>query len=169
MSMSGRMAMSEPVRRLEPFTGAGRRRTWSQDEKAAIVSESAASTISISAVARRHGLNVSQLFTWRRLARQEAAGDRRSELRFVPAVLMSEPLEATPVEAKAEPHRRAACTKPNSQLCRPKKKESPAHRPSPRCRRSNRPSWITSAGHHRGDARTVTRSSLCHPETNLPK
>ncbi|WP_246685505.1 transposase [Methylobacterium sp. WL103] len=102
--------MSEPVRRLELFTGAGRRRTWSQDEKAAIVSESAASTISISAVARRHGLNVSQLFTWRRLARQEAAGDRRSELRFVPAVLMSEPLEPTPVEAKAEPHRQAACT-----------------------------------------------------------
>ena len=39
MSMSGRMAMSEPVRRLELFTGAGRRRTWSDDEKAAIVAE----------------------------------------------------------------------------------------------------------------------------------
>ena len=60
MSMAGRMAMSEPVRRLELFTGAGRGRTWSQDEKAAIVSESAALTISISAVARRHGLSVSQ-------------------------------------------------------------------------------------------------------------
>ena len=110
MSMSGRMAMSEPVRRLELFTGAGRRRVWSQDEKATIVAESEVSATSISAVARRHGLSVSQLFTWRRLARQEAAGDRRSALRFVPAVLMSEPLEPAPVEAKAEPHRRAACT-----------------------------------------------------------
>ena len=110
MTMSGRMAMSEPVRRLELFTGAGRRRAWSQDEKATIVAESEVTATSISAVARRHGLSVSQLFTWRRLARQEAAGDRRSELRFVPAVLMSEPLEPAPVEAKAEPHRRAACT-----------------------------------------------------------
>ena len=110
MSMSGRMAMSEPVRRLELFTGAGRRRAWSRDEKATIVAESKVSATSISAVARRHGLSVSQLFTWRRLARQEAAGDRRSELRFVPAALMSEPLETTPIEAKAEPRRRSTCT-----------------------------------------------------------
>ncbi len=40
MSMSGRMAMSEPIRRLELFTGAGRRRTGSDEEKAAIVAES---------------------------------------------------------------------------------------------------------------------------------
>ena len=59
---------------------------------------------------RRHGLSVSQLFTWRRLARQGEADDRRSEVRFVPAVLMSPPLKSAPVEAKAEPHRRAACT-----------------------------------------------------------
>ena len=32
--------MSEPIRRLELFTGAGRRRTWSDKEKAAIVAES---------------------------------------------------------------------------------------------------------------------------------
>jgi len=55
--------MSEPVRRLELFTGAGRRRTWSEDEKAAIVAESEAPNTSISAVARRHGLSASQLFT----------------------------------------------------------------------------------------------------------
>lgn len=110
MSMSGRMAMSEPVRRLELFTGAGRRRTWSEEEKAAIVGESTASDTSISAVARRHGLSVSQLFTWRRLARQGQADARRPALRFVPTVLMSEALEAAPVETRAEPGRRAACT-----------------------------------------------------------
>jgi len=32
--------MSEPIRRLDLFTGAGRRRTWSDEEKAAIVAES---------------------------------------------------------------------------------------------------------------------------------
>ncbi|MFD0937010.1 transposase [Methylobacterium trifolii] len=50
--------MSKPVRRLELFTGAGRRRAWSNDEKATIVAESEASATSISAVARRHGLSV---------------------------------------------------------------------------------------------------------------
>jgi transposase len=32
--------ISEPARRLEIFTGAGRRRTWSAVQKAAIVAES---------------------------------------------------------------------------------------------------------------------------------
>ncbi|KOX58798.1 transposase [Streptomyces purpurogeneiscleroticus] len=86
MSMSGRMAMSEPIRRLELFTGAGRRRTWSDEEKAAIVAESDGPGTSISAVARRHGLSASQLFTWRRLARQAGRRDDRT-VRFVPAVL----------------------------------------------------------------------------------
>lgn len=37
--MSGRMTMSEPAQRLELFTGAGRRRTWSDDEKASIAAK----------------------------------------------------------------------------------------------------------------------------------
>lgn len=90
MSMSERMAMSEPVRRLELFTGAGRRRTWSADEKAAIVAESEGPGVSVSAVARRHGLSASQLFTWRRLARHAGSDGDAGELRFVPAVLGSD-------------------------------------------------------------------------------
>jgi transposase len=95
MSIPGRMAMSEPVRRLELFTGAGRRRTWSEAEKATIVAESEAPHTSISAVARRHRLSASQLFTWRRLARQAVT----AELRFVPAVLapdLREPVQVDP-------------------------------------------------------------------------
>src|ERR1700712_4311696 len=84
MSMSGRMPMSEPVRRLELFTGAGRRRTWSDGKKAAIVAESEAPNTSISAVAGRHGWSASQLFAWRRQARFSDAG---SLAMFVPAVL----------------------------------------------------------------------------------
>jgi transposase-like protein len=60
--------MSEPVRRLEIFTRAGRRRTWSAEQKAAVVAESLDGTTSVSAVARRHGLTASQLFGWRRQA-----------------------------------------------------------------------------------------------------
>jgi transposase len=35
-------AITEPVRRLEVFTGAGRRRTWRDQDKARIVAEIAA-------------------------------------------------------------------------------------------------------------------------------
>jgi hypothetical protein len=41
---------------MEVFTGAGRRRAWSADEKARIVAESYNSGESVSAVARRHAL-----------------------------------------------------------------------------------------------------------------
>jgi transposase len=61
----------EPVRRVEVFTGAGRRRAWSRVEKARIVAESYESGETVSAVARRHGLTPQQLFGWRRTARPE--------------------------------------------------------------------------------------------------
>jgi transposase len=59
-----------PVRRLEVFTGAGRRRSWPAEQKAQIVAESYASGEKVSAVARRHGLTPQQLFGWRRDGRQ---------------------------------------------------------------------------------------------------
>ena len=90
--------MSEPIRRLELFTGAGRRRAWSDEEKAAIVAESDGPGTSISAVARRHGLSASQLFTWRRLVRQAGEHDGERPLQFVPAVLSVGPQESTSAE-----------------------------------------------------------------------
>ncbi len=69
----------EPVRRLEVFTGSGRRRAWTSAEKAGILAESYESGDKVSAVARRHGLTPQQLFGWRRDAqrrvvhRQDAA------------------------------------------------------------------------------------------------
>jgi transposase len=45
-------AITEPVRRLEVFTGAGRRRTWRDQDKARIVAEIATSGDSVCAVAR---------------------------------------------------------------------------------------------------------------------
>lgn len=76
MSISVLMPVSEPVRRLELFTGEGRRRSWSADEKAAIVAESYAEGESVCGVARRHGLTSQQLFTWRRLARKACRPSR---------------------------------------------------------------------------------------------
>src|ERR671921_208830 len=55
----------DSFRRVEVITGVGRRRRWSLEEKARIVAESLDPATSSSAVARRHGLHASQLFTWR--------------------------------------------------------------------------------------------------------
>lgn len=81
-----RIAITEPVRRLEVFTGAGRRRKWRHEDKARIVAEIVASGASVCAVARRHGLSPQQLFGWRRQLR-EAAASEAEELQFVPAVV----------------------------------------------------------------------------------
>jgi transposase len=80
------IAITEPVRRLEIFTGASRRRKWSHEDKARIVAEIVASGDSVCAVARRHGLSPQQLFGWRRQLR-EAAASEAEELQFVPAVV----------------------------------------------------------------------------------
>ena len=92
MLISERMPVSEPVRRLELFTGEGRRRSWSADEKAAIVAESHAPGETVCGVARRHGLTPQQLFTWRRLARRDLAPVDQAPL-FVPTVVEGSPAE----------------------------------------------------------------------------
>lgn len=95
--------MSKPARRIEVFTGAGRRREWSAEQKAAILAESYAGTSSVCDVARRHGLTPTQLFTWRRAARDQATAVADQKPEFVPAVIeapTSPPKEeSTPVEA----------------------------------------------------------------------
>ena len=92
MSDTELMAKSEPVRRLEIFTGAGRRRSWSAEQKAEIVAESLAAGTSVSAVARRHGLTAQQLFTWRRQMRgQSLVGKER--LSFASVVVSAVPIE----------------------------------------------------------------------------
>ena len=77
------------ARPLEVFTGAGRRRNWPADEKAAIVAESYAPGRTVCGVARRHGLAPAQLFTWRRLARRSRWP--KAPALFVPAVVKPSP------------------------------------------------------------------------------
>jgi transposase len=85
-------AITKPVRRLEVFTGAGRRRTWSDEDKARVVAEIEISGDSVSGVARRHGLSPQQLFGWRRQVREsQTVASRDDEPRFVPAVVDAAP------------------------------------------------------------------------------
>jgi len=91
MSISELMHRPERARRLEVFTGAGRRRNWPADEKAAIVAESYAPGRTVCGVARRHGLTPAQLFTWRRLARRSRWPVQEPPVRFVPAVVEAVP------------------------------------------------------------------------------
>jgi transposase len=85
---------ADSFRRLEVITGVGRRRRWTDEDKARIVAESLDPATTASAVARRHGLHVSQLLTWRQRlaapATHEAPG-------FVPVLLAED--DATPVTA----------------------------------------------------------------------
>lgn len=106
MSISEHKQVPEPVRRIEVFTGVGRRRSWSSEEKAAIIAESYGEGGTVCSVARRYGLTPQQLFTWRRLARRPAA-----ELApmFIPAMVETMP-----------PDRRAAAISPRRVGRRPK-------------------------------------------------
>jgi transposase len=55
------------------ITGVGRRRRWTDEEKAWIVAESLDPATTVSAVARRYGLHASQLFVWRQQLAAPAA------------------------------------------------------------------------------------------------
>src|SRR3954467_5515694 len=106
MSISELMHRPERARRLEVFTGAGRRRTFPVDEKAAIVAESYAPGRAGGGVARRHGLPPAQLFTWRGLARRVRLPVPEPPVRFVPAVVepsSGPPLPPAPQSRRARP------------------------------------------------------------------
>jgi len=97
---------AEPVRRIEVFTGAGRRRSWAAEDKARIVAESFADGETVCGVARRHGLTPQQLFTWRREARRRLAASKDAPPPlFVPAVV-------EPMAAARERHERKQTRRP---------------------------------------------------------
>jgi transposase len=75
------------VRRLEVFTGTGRRRRWPAEQKAQIIAESYAGGETVSSVARRHGLTPQQLFGWRREARKRAESEAGELGLFTPVIV----------------------------------------------------------------------------------
>jgi transposase len=108
-------AGTSEVQRFEVFTGAGKRRDWPPELKASIVAESYSGAETACAVARRHGLSPSQLFTWRREFRKqlEAQGltlpmPAAPSPSFVPAVI--DPLPASdpaPMARRSQKRRRS--------------------------------------------------------------
>src|SRR5205814_9319930 len=59
--------MSDTFSKVEVITGVARRRRFSTDLKLAVVTETMQPGMTISYVARRHGLSPSLIFRWRRL------------------------------------------------------------------------------------------------------
>jgi transposase len=77
---------------------AGTRRSWSREEKRAIVDE-AEQAASVSAVARRHGLTPSLVFRWRReFWDEERAASAPPQPAFVPLALPAPALPAARAE-----------------------------------------------------------------------
>jgi transposase len=102
MSDTELLSKSEPARRLEVFTGAGRRRSWTAEQKARIVAESSADGETVSAVARRHGLTPQQLFGWRREARKQApAGTGEQGLAFASVMIEAPSCRRAPMSGVA--------------------------------------------------------------------
>ena len=69
----------------EVLSGVQRRRRWTPEEKVRIVEETYLPGMSVSLVARRHGIGGNQIFTWRRLMAQGALTAATTGEEVVPA------------------------------------------------------------------------------------
>jgi transposase len=98
MSDTVLLPKSEPARRIEVFTGAGRRRAWTAEQKLQIVAESYGAGETVSAVARRHGMTPQQLFGWRRAA-APVTGEHGPA--FAPVIVEGAPSRASAVPPSA--------------------------------------------------------------------
>ena len=77
-----------------------RRRRWSLSDKQQIVAETLKPGASVSTIAQRYGMHPSQLFAWRKAARDgRLVAD--SSIEFAPIVVASEPLEPAALSAPA--------------------------------------------------------------------
>ena len=75
--------------------GVERRRRWSLQDKLRIVEETMQPGVTVTEVARRHGVAPSVVFTWRRLAREGRLGDAGPT--FVPVEITPVPTQTTPM------------------------------------------------------------------------
>jgi transposase len=114
MIISGDDPVSKGAQRFEVFTGAGKRREWPPELKASIVAECCPGRGGVSAVARRHGLDPSQIYGWRKDLRKQLEAKGLSILSaepetamFVPAVIGAV-TSAEPAPRRRSQHRRRA-------------------------------------------------------------
>ena len=82
------MPMSDTFSRVEIITGVARRRRFTAEQKLAVVAETMQPGMSISYVARRHGLSPSLVFRWRRLMTEGGHEALRADDDVVPAADM---------------------------------------------------------------------------------
>jgi transposase len=115
MIISGDDPVSRGAQRFEVFTGAGRRREWPPEVKASIVAECYSGREGVSAVARRHGLDPSQVYAWRRDLRKQFEAEGvilpsavPEAIAFVPAVV--EPSAVPDPAPTRRPRRRRRAT-----------------------------------------------------------
>ena len=85
--MSKPLAEADTFRRVEVITGNGRRRRWPEAVKAAIVAEALEEGAVVSEIARRHRVAASQIFTWRRQARERALASAGEPASFAPVIV----------------------------------------------------------------------------------
>jgi transposase len=77
--------MSDTFSRVEVITGVARRRRFTTEQKLAVVAETMQPGMSISYVARRHGLSPNLVFRWRRLITEGGQEAVRADDEVVPA------------------------------------------------------------------------------------
>lgn len=77
--------MSDTFSRVEVITGVARRRRFTTEQKLAVVTETMQPGVSISYIARRHGLSPSLVFRWRRLMADGGREAVRADDEVVPA------------------------------------------------------------------------------------
>src|SRR5690349_1015577 len=76
--------MSETFSKVEVITGVARRRRFTTEQKLLVVNETLQPGMSISYVARRHGLSPSLVFRWRRLMSEGGKQAVRADEDVVP-------------------------------------------------------------------------------------
>ena len=86
--------------RVEIFRGQPRRR-WSEEDKRRLVAETLMPGETVRAVARRHGVNTSQLFTWRKRFPQLDVAAATAPAPLFATVEIAPPGEASGVGAAA--------------------------------------------------------------------
>lgn len=99
---------ADNFQRIEVITGTGRRRKWPEDVKAAIVAETLQEGAVITEIALRHRVSSSQIFTWRKKAREQALANQATS--FAPVVVepehaplpLSKQLPSAMIEIEAE-------------------------------------------------------------------
>jgi transposase len=94
--------------RVEIFQGQARRR-WSAEEKRRLVAETFAPGATVHGVARRHGVNTSQLFTWRKQCRVDLDPSAAAPMPPDFAAVMIAPAAPPPTASGMEAGASAPC------------------------------------------------------------